>query len=353
MREYYLLDTDLNIIDPIESYKSIIWTSRYFTHGDFELCIPATPKLIEMLKKDYYIVRDDMTQAMIIENMQITTDVENGDEVIITGKCLKSILKRRVIESQTTLNGKAEACIRRLITENAVAPDNSERKINKLILGVETGLSDTMSAQYTGDNLGETVDNICKTFGYGYDILLDYDNKKFIFVLYKGEDRSYNQKANPYVIFSNEYENLLTSNYVRNNDNYKNVAVVAGEGEGVNRKKTVVGTATDLERYEVFVDARDISSNEGEINEVEYNKLLIERGQEALAESSITEDIDGEVEGNLTFKLNEDYFLGDIVEVINEYGIAMTPRVTEVIESEDSTGSYTIPTFATDGKETA
>lgn len=350
MSEYYLLDKDLNIVSTIEGYKSVIWTSRYFTHGDFELCVPATVKLINLLKKDYYVVREDMTQAMIIENMQITTDVENGDEVIITGKCLKSILKRRVIESQTTLNGKAEACIRRLINENAVTPDNSARKISKLILGVEAGLSDTMSAQYTGDNLGETVDNICMTFGYGYDILLDYDDKQFIFVLYKGADRSYNQSENPYVVFSNEYENLLTSNYVRNNENYKNVAVVAGEGEGSARKKTVVGTATDLERYEVFVDARDISSNEGEISNTDYTNLLIEKGQEALAESSITEDIDGEVEGNLTFKLNVDYFLGDIVEVINEYGIEMTPRVTEVIESEDETGSYVIPTF---GKETA
>lgn len=350
--QYYLLDKELNILSIIEGYKSIIWATRYYTYGDFELCVPASIENIESFKEDYYVVRDDdLTQAMIIKKIQLVTDVENGDELIITGKSLKSILDRRIILNQTTLSGYAEKGIRRLVNENAINPDNSERKISKLILGAEVGFTELMSAQYTGDNLGETVGAICKTLGWGYDVLLDLDDKAFIFILYKGLDRSYNQTENPHVVFSNEYENLLRTNYVKNGENYKNVAVVAGEGEGLARKTMVVGTATDLDRYELYVDARDLSSNEGEITDSEYNSLLTERGQEALAEKATTEDIDGEVETNYTHKLNVDYFLGDVVEVINEYGIEMTPRVIEVIESEDATGRYTIPTFATDGKE--
>lgn len=350
--QYYLLDKDLNIVDIIDSYESVIWATRYYTVGDFELCVPATIKNVQMFKDDYYIIRDDdLTQAMIIKKIQLVTDVEDGDQLIITGKSLKSILNRRIIASQTTLAGYAEVGIRRLVTENAINPDNSERKISKLVLGAEAGFTETISAQYTGDNLGETVGTICKTLGWGYDVLLDLDDKVFIFILYKGLDRSYNQKDNPHVVFSNEYENLLRTNYTRDNENYKNVAVVAGEGEGVARKSVTIGTATDLDRYELYVDARDLSSNEGEITATDYDNLLIERGQEALAETVTTEDIDGEVETNYTNELNKDYFLGDIVEVINEYGVEMTPRIIEVIESEDATGHYTIPTFATDGKE--
>lgn len=349
---FYLLNTSLEVVDVIETYKSYIWTTRYFTSGDFELYIPATSKMINMIKQDYYIIReDDPTQAMIIKNIQITTSIDEGNFLIVTGPSLKSILGRRIIWQQTILSGYVEQCVRRLVNENCVNPSIADRKINNMILGSELGITDTMSIQFTGDNLEEAIQGICKTFSLGYDVMLDLDNKKFIFILYKGTDRSYNQNAVPYVVFSNEFENLLKTDYSNNTLEYKNVAKVAGEGEGTARKSVTVGNASGLNRYEVFVDARDMSTNEGEIDLTTYNGLLAERGNEALAETIIKESIEGEVEANHTYKINEDYFLGDIVEVINEYGMEMTPRITEVIESEDDTGHYTIPTFSTDQEE--
>ena len=346
--QFYLLDTDLNIIKVIDMFKSVIWTTRYYASGDFELYIPATQEMIDLFKRDYYVVRDDdTTQAMIVENIQITTDIEEGNFLIITGKSLKSILSRRIIWIQTIINGYVEAGIRALVNKNAISPDDEARKIDNLILGEELGLTDKMRSQYTGANLEETIQKICNTYKIGYDVLLDLDAKKFIFILYKGADRSYNQSVNPYVVFSNDYENLLHTDYKTNSSEYKNVAKVAGEGEGNARKTTSVGTATGLNRYEMWVDARDLSTNEGEVDEITYLSLLAEQGLAALAETTIKEEMEGEVEANHTYKLNKDYFLGDVIEVVNEYGIAMTPRVTEIIESEDDTGHYTIPTFDT------
>ena len=60
------------------------------------------------------------------------------------------------------------------------------------------------------------------------------------------------------------------------------------------------------------------------------------------------ESVDSEVAPNHTYVLGRDYFIGDVVEIINEYGIAMTPRVVEVIECQDEAGYTCIPTFATD-----
>lgn len=45
--------------------------------------------------------------------------------------------------------------------------------------------------------------------------------------------------------------------------------------------------------------------------------------------------------------MNKDYFLGDIVQVINAYGIRAMPRIIEIIESEDENGASTVPTFST------
>lgn len=346
---FYLLDDNLNKIKLLEIYRSFIWTNRYFTPGDFELYTPATKDLLNTLRRGYYIVRDDdLTQCMIIANFEVTTDIENGDYITITGQSLKSILNRRIIWTQTVLNGNVETAARQLVTDNAINPSVTARKIPPLVLGDTIGLTQTINAQYTGDNLGETLTAIGQTYGIGYDVLLDLENKQFKFVLLQGKNRTYAQNVNPPVVFSNEFENLLTTDYAYNSDEYKNVALVAGEGEGTARKTATIGTASGLDRYELFVDARDVSSNNGEISANEYTNLLVERGAQGLAETVITESITGEVEANYTYKLNVDYFLGDIVEVRNDYGISMTPRITEIIECHDENGYTCIPTFATD-----
>lgn len=353
--DIYVINTDFQIVGIIDEYSSLIWTTRYFTHGDFELYLPASEKAIDLLQENYYLCRaQDITQdggkstyknVMIIETIQVQTDVEASNHLIITGRCLKSILKRRIVWQQTNLNGKVELSIRRLVMENVINPTIAARKISNLVLGDVAGLSETTEMQVTGDNLGETIDKMCTTYGYGYDIIVV--NGNFVFYLYEGVDRSYNQTKNPYVVFSNQFENLLKTDYSFDTQNYKNVALVAGEGEGLERKTQAIGTATGLMRYETYVDARDLSTNEGEYTEAEYNNMMTTRGQESLAESPVVESFSGETETRLTYTLNKDYFLGDIVQVQNEYGISATPRILEIIESDDENGSSIIPTFST------
>lgn len=347
---YYLLDNNLNFICPIEKYKSMIWATRYYKSGDFELYMPATVEMIRAIKKDYLIVRDDdFTQAMIVQNIQITTDVEEGNYLIVTGKSLKSILSRRIIWKQTILNDTVEAGIRQLVTENIIRPVIAERKIENFILGAELGITDKLQKQFTGDNLEDAISEICIGHGLGYDVLLDLDEKQFIFILFKGCDRSDRQTINSQVVFSNEYENLLSTNYLLSTNTFKNVALVAGEGEGINRKTTVVGTASGMNRHELFVDSRDTSTNaEEDITDEEYAALLREEGYAALNENSIVENIEGDLEANHTWKYNRDYFLGDVVGVIDEYGHALYPQITEVIESEDDMGKNLVVTFATE-----
>lgn len=333
---FYLLNKELDVILPIDSYKSYIWTRRYYEPGDFELCLPASEELLSVMKIGFFLVReDDYTRAMIIFSIEITTDIDEGNQIIVKGYCLKSLLDKRIIWNQTVLKSKAEYALRKLVNENAINPTDTNRIIPFLQLGDEQGFTETISAQYTGTNLGEAVTEICRANGYGYDILLDIDEKKLSFIIYKGTDRSYKQDENPWVVFSDDYENLLSSDYSYNTTAYKNVVKVAGEGEGKARKFASVGTASGFDRAEVFVDARDISSNEGEISDTEYNALLLERATEKIAECSTEEKIEGEIENNYNFTLGEDYFLGDVVEIINEYGVEMTPTITEITESDD------------------
>lgn len=347
----YVLNESFEIVGIIDEYISCIWTTRYFTYGDFELYVSADEELIDLLQTNRYLVREnDIDEAgyhnvMIVQNREITTDVENGDHLIITGYCLKSILNRRIIPNQTVLNGEVVSCIQQLINENIINPENNSRKVNNFILGNNDIINTyTMKQQITGKNLGEAITDICTTYGYGYDVHIKDGN--FVFTIYEGADRSYDQVVNPYVVISSQYDNLLSSDYKVNTDNFANVAVVAGEGEGTARKKVTIGDASGLSRYEIWVDSRNTSTNDGEISDEEYTELLIQEGEEKLSELQPTTSFSGEIDSTINYVFNQDYFLGDIVQVENDYGIRAKTRIIEIIESEDDTGSSIIPTFS-------
>lgn len=334
--DLYILNKSLETIGILDVYTSLIWNKKYFECGDFELYLPVTSQTMNLLSRDNYIVRDDDDTVMIIQNIEITTDAETGNYLLVSGESLESLLKRRIIWNQSTINSTIENAIRTLISDNAVSPVISERAVPNLVLGAEKGYTDEIKTQFTGNNLYETVVNLCMAYGLGWTISLE--NKKFIFNLYKGEDKS------NFIIFSPEFDNLINSKYINNMENYSNIALVAGEGEGNQRKRQAIGTASGLDRYEIYIDARDISTNAEEpITDEEYNALLIQRGIEQLSECKIVTAFEGEVETGNTF---ENWSIGDIVQIVNEYGISAKTRITGLIESDDISGHKIIPTFS-------
>lgn len=349
--EIYVLDTDLSILDVMDSFESSIWTIQYFSQNDFELIVPATSYYIKLLQKDRMLCRgkdredEKYNNVMVIENINITTDWENGDKLKITGKGLKSIVGRRIVWKQTNLTGSVETGIRQVITENMINPADTARKIEGFLLEDEIGITDTFDVQLSGENIAEWIETTCQTYGIGWDVYIN--NKKYIFKMYKGVDRSYNQKDVLPVVFSDDFDNLLSSSYSYEKAEYKNAALVGGEGEGINQRTTAIGDATGLQRYETYIDGSSVSSNGEIITEEQYYKLLQNYGKEQLSAVAYTEKFEGNVEPSGNYVLNKDYFLGDIVQVRNEYGISATPRIIEIIESEDENGASTVPTFST------
>lgn len=342
----------------IDYYKSIIWTERYYEPGDFELCLPANAENVNLCQKgmilyrdvDYDSATDTIKSAMVIEYVQVSTSTEEGDILVLQGRDLKSILYKRIVWEQTILSGTLENNIRAILTQNIIAPAASARRI-ALVLGSEMGGTETVRTQVTGDNIGEWVTEALRPHEIGYRVQIV--GGQFTFTLYKGADRSYAQSENPYVVFSQSFDNLLTSDFASDSRDMCNVAVIAGEGEGSNRKRAYieVSQATGLNRSELYVDARDLSttSGDGEISAAEYSAQLITRGHEALAEHAVIEAFEGQIDAEGNYVYGVDYSLGDKVQIINDYGLQRAGRIIEVIDSEDETGRTIIPTFSTGG----
>lgn len=350
--EIKVLDTSFNKVEVVEIFESLIWTDRYSVFGDFEFMTQASIGIINSFREDYYLQLKGSDHTMIIETLNLKTDVEEGDKFISKGRSLESILDRRIIWNQTTLNGGLQDGIKLLLNQNAIVPSDGNRKISNLQFQTSSDPNITslsINEQFHGENLYEVISALCKNSGIGFKITLSSSNK-FVFQLYSGADRSYDQIENPLVLFSTEMDNLSNTNYIHSKIPQKTATLVGGEGEGSARKIAQViipGLDTELNRREMFTDARDVSSlvNGVTISNEEYTTLLQNRGLLNLVANQQSSSFDGKVDPTTTYIYGEDFSMGDIVQIQNQYGITGKAKVTEFIFSENLEGRDSFPTF--------
>lgn len=332
--ELYILE-NFSPVAVIDEFISLLWVKRHYTCGEFEVCLNADEKYISFIKYKNLIVRDDDETVMVIEKFKVSTDAENGDTFIIAGRSLESILSYRVIAWLTNINNLSPIeAVKTLINAN-----QGYRRLDGLVIDDSLVISETMSTQYTGDNLMSVVTEICKRFKFGFKMTLSGSTITLSF--YKGRKTD--------VVFSPEFDNLISSEYEFDYTNFANCAYIAGEGEGGYRKWSGINptSAVFLDLKEIFVDAKDISSKttDGELSENEYRQKLVQRGYEKLSEHNVIQSFDSEVSPDMTFHYRTDYNLGDIVTVSDGYGAVSNPRITEIIESWDESGYSVVPTF--------
>lgn len=228
----------------IDEYNSLIWTTRYYTCGDFELCVDIDEKTNGLFHKGYYIMREDDENVGVVEKIQIVKTEDDQETLIVSGRFLPSILGRRIISKQTIVSGAVSDCVNTLLTNEVINPTISARQIENFILA-SYSFTDMMQAQYTGANLLEKISEICQTYGLGFKVTLN-DQNQFVFQLFEGTDHSYGQSENPYVVFSDKYDNLLSSQYVEDYQNIVTDVLVAGEGEGLDRKTLWVTSGANM-----------------------------------------------------------------------------------------------------------
>lgn len=347
-----VLNTDLDAISVVDTYESFIWTDRYRQPGDFELYMSMMLSVLQYIRQDYYIWNRDSEHVMIIEKIRINSDVEDGNHIAVTGRSLESILDRRIVWGQQVIRGNLQNGVKTLLNSCIISPSDDNRKISNFIFKESTDpavTSLTIDAQYTGNNLLTIIEQICAEHDIGFKVTLN-DDKQFVFELYAGVNRSYDQTSNPYVVFSPKFENIVNSNYIESKSALKTVTLIGGEGEGSARKYTTVGGGSGLNRREIFTDARDISSDAGDgvtLTDAEYTAQLQQRGREKLSENTGVTSFEGQVETTIMFKYGEDFFNGDIVQIANEYGHETKARILEIVMSENEEGTYVYPTFAT------
>ena len=362
-----ILDLNRMPIGVIDTAKSIIWHSVYFGVGDFEIYAQATPKHLLLLSKHNYVARNGTDDIGVIEKIQVTFSIKDGYMIIASGRFVKSILDRRLIyrlmsngktNKPTVLSGKVEVAARKLVQDNAInCTWDTRRNIPNFVLGALKNYSQIIvdedgnasEKQVSYQNLLEYTDELLQEYGLAAKVTIKESDKKLLYSVYSGADRSTdNTDGNDPIVFSIDYDNLNSSNYLYNVTPLKNAALIGGEGEGLDRFYTLLtGGKSGLNLREIFVDASSINKkytddndNEQTYTDAQYKKMLKQQGRQVLAQHIIDETFDGEI--NVTFgmwQLNRDYFLGDIVTIQdNLLNVYSNQRITETTEVQDQNG---------------
>lgn len=231
-----VLNDHYELVQVIDQFDSFCWTVRYNEVGEFELQALANITILSYVQKGLYLKIQDSDRLMLIDTIEFTSDVENGDHLKATGQSLERILKWRVILNEITLDGPLQEGIMRLLNDNIIDPPDSKRMFPIITFKESddpaiTNL--TLNITFKGETLYDAVCGICQAYNIGFRVLPDYSNYGFIFELYAGVDRSYNQNKLPQIVFSPEYENIIDSSYIDSDQDTANMAYVVNDTDGI------------------------------------------------------------------------------------------------------------------------
>lgn len=338
--ELEVFDLALNNIGLVDVYEEIKFEINYEKRSELIFIVDASVENIELLKEDVILTKhNDLERGYIIKHVEFLDD--NSSRLLIEALSVNVLLNDRLILGQQSHSGNVEDVMKAFVNVNAVNPANPNRVIPNLVIGENRGIDIEVNETTIDVPLDEYQYELARKYDVSWDLLLDHKNKKYVFTTWQGADRTTEQNDNHHVVFSKDLENIITQEYVTDNQQHKTTAIVAGEGDDAERVRlTVNDELSGYDRKEIFVDARNLQSKykddrdrEVTMTPAEYKDALKERGKNTLTEYKPIRTFESEVDMYSQFEYGIDYFCGDKVTIENEdVGIVMHPRIVRAVE---------------------
>lgn len=354
---YQVDNSDFKQIGVIDQLISVDWKKYFTKYGDATIKVIPTKQNMELLKKGT-ILSPGSKNAIRIDTVEIVED-KGQFSLQVKGLTLEKLLTTRVSGEFIAREGGIDApeMVVALVDGN-LGPVAGRRGLRYFEISDDIPSIGPYYKRQSKGNLYDIVEEYCNITPFmGYEVQFIPSEQKLLFQILQGADHS-STSSSP-VIFSNRLDNLFSFDYYTSNRDYKNYAYVYGELTESGRTLVEVGDydLVGYDRYEHFVDARDLQSETDDgrtILEDEYEEMLYKRGQKKLSELQVVETISGKLNvDNSTFVYGVDYAIGDKVTVIDEtIGIQVDAIVTGIQEKYSTTYSselivgYEMPTVS-------
>ena len=342
MQPIRVMDTAFNMLAEIDDYESLVWTQRWHKPGEFELHINVHKQATETLRKGRLVLTGSKVGIILHRELVQGAGGKGEEQVAIKGAALVSVVGRRITippagYAYDRVNAHAETIMKGYVMRNCIAPADGKRVVLNLAVATDQQRGARLIYQTRYKQLDEELEKLSLVSGLGWDVVLDWRNKKWVFEVLEGRNLTAGQTVNPPVIFSADFDAVQAQTFIESDIGHKNTAYVGGQGEGVERDIAEVGSGlAGLERLETFVDARDI----------EQAADLPERGWQKLAEVAPVLTFDTEILTQGPYHYGQDWDLGDVVTVQNrKWGVTLDSRITEITEVYEPAGFELRATF--------
>lgn len=339
-----VLDENLIFIDGIFDYEYAQYTDNGRDFGTFNI-------KLQMGDKNKYLLDSSKTFFILFDFKYLykinSVKFSYEDNIIdINGYGIKQILNKRVIKGTIKYSGKTYKLLEVIIKENILKDINSDRYIDISVKyenenDLKNSCSD-INIDITGGYIWEELlkyieqDSLCI---YMYPInRLEKQIKSFEIIVTRGINRTANQTKNNPIILTSTMNMIINGEYEYNNTEETNVAFVAGEGEGTQRKWFEIQKGNQnkkgILRQELWIDARDIQSEKDDgqrITDAEYYKLITERTNEKFSESQMSEEYTANVNmNNKQYVFQKDYDISDFITIIDSVsGLELDAQIIE------------------------
>lgn len=304
-----LYNEDLERISIIgTNFISCLWSEGYNTTENFTLELQATDEYKSKVKPDFYVGRDDRKSLMVIKAVQ-TVD----GTIIASGK-----QATRVLDDVAFVGTLPEGSV---IDTSIKSAYNDSSKFHNLEFA-STNLGASYDQQISHKSFLELCTVMCQSTDVGLKVIRQ--NGGLVAEFYKPE-------LNSKTKLSENFGNVKVNNIILSTENYRNYAIVLGEGEEENRTRVNVDLTDGEKRREIIIDARDLRQEDGETI-AGYKKRLYARGVEKLLGQQKTWEC---AVLPLAKEFGVKYDLGDMVDIVlNEYDIKMQARISRFTQKQ-------------------
>lgn len=352
----------------INGYDAVTWVERYREPGEFRIRARLSSGLREFLPLGTAISHIQTLELMIVENHQISEELDEDPILDITGRSFDSFLEQRAVgQNQNWVAGPDPYIInqegynlgenltpwqaRNLINEHlatgwAVNSTDAIPNFQTLISSEITAFGQVEVARIVKrGNLHTRLVELLAIEDLGVksirpNMFPEYEYGTWItLMIHRGIDRRST------VSFSSKTGDVAKADYLWSNKTIKNAAMVAGKYVDV----MVYGTETGYNRRVLFVDGSDI---DGALTAVPTGTTLTNiqerlrvRGEAELAAQREVVLSSVDISENRTHKYRIDYDVGDIVRLDGNFGVRLDMRVIEYAEIVDENGESGQPTL--------
>jgi hypothetical protein len=360
--EVYILDGLLRRWAVVDQFESLIWTERFQEIGDCEILLTSTSANRKLFTTGKRLALNESLRVMTVETVENATDSEGKRILKVKGRSIESVLEDRtavnLAEFETSakwnISGTPGAIVRHMFDYICVQGTNSPSDVVPF-LGSGPLIPDGNIPESTDEILWaqdpevlyKPIKEICDIYDLGFRLIRNPVTNLLRFDIYSGSDRTRTQTVLPAVVFSEKFENLVSSTELSTIESSKNCAFVYTE----------VGSAEEFHYELVYapdvdpaIDGFDrkmlflkVSLEEEEL--VDISGALQYHGLQELTKHRATAAYDGEIDQWSQYKYGTDYHLGDLLALEGLDGRVSNMRATEQIFVHDEEGERSYPTL--------